>query len=717
MFVLPDDFANEDLIGHKDYCDGLVKVIQSVKSKGSFTIGVYGQWGLGKTSFLRQIKDSLDKEQDKEEQDKEEGIITIWFNPWQFVAEEHLIIPFFHTLISNLENIKKESKAEIIKGKLTDFLEKVAHIPISLFYGMEAKFKIPLLLDGKIVGSKVLDDQRKAEEIINDISSQKKVTEAEDAAKKYESTYYRLIQILQEAAVKLDLKIVVFIDDLDRCLPEKAVQLLEGLKVLLDLQNFVFVFGVAQEVIERGIRVRYRELYKIENSEDLPKVEEKYLDKIIQFSFSLPSPDPKELRDNLLIPHLKELNGAEQYVSLIHDVLGSNPRTLKRFLNSISFSSHIAEKKLKDDDDFQTELLIKICLISYLFPALYRELEKHPSLLVRLEGIVHKLDNKKTKQDTDSTEEVIDGVSLKAEKTGLAIDKWLEEESFIKLFQILKLWKITQDYNAPEGLSFKNKETVVKYIRLLAIPMQSEAVSKSNDILIETKHIIGGMKDRMVKIPIGKFPVGNKEIGYKDVVISEPFKIDKYPVTQALYYKVMDENPSFFKGEDLPVENISWFDAIEFCNKLSIRMGLERFYVINGENVDREYEKNGYRLPTEAQWEYVCRANQTDHDSSDLTEIAWYEKNSNHQTQEVGQKRANGFGLYDMLGNVWEWCDDWYGEEYIRGDISGPEIGDKRVIRGGSWTDFSTDIHPSRRLQESPSYHTGVLGMRLVVPE
>ena len=104
MLILSDDFAEKDLIGHQDYCDGLVEMIRDVESSGSFTIGIYGQWGSGKTSMLRQIKKSLDETSSE--------VVTVWFNPWQFVAEEHLIIPFFHNLIAALERSAKKSERD-----------------------------------------------------------------------------------------------------------------------------------------------------------------------------------------------------------------------------------------------------------------------------------------------------------------------------------------------------------------------------------------------------------------------------------------------------------------------------------------------------------------------------------------------------------------------------------------------------------------------------
>ncbi len=721
MLVLSDDYADTDSLGHSEYCDGLVEVIRSVDSEGSFTIGIYGQWGMGKTSILRQIQGALDGQEN--EDDKK--IFTVWFNPWQFVAEEHLIIPFFHTLISHLENVNRQSTLEKVKDKVGKFLSKIAHIPTALLYGMEGEFKIPLLLKAKFVASKTMDDQSKAEDEINKMSSQKMETEFQDAAKKYESTYYRLIQILREAALELDFKIVIFIDDLDRCLPEKAVQLLEGLKVLLDLPNFVFVIGVAQEVIERGIRVRYRELYKADEKGDIPNIEEQYLDKIIQFPISLPSAEPGKLKENLLEKYLNELGPLAQFADLIYDSLGSNPRTLKRFINAISFSLYLARQRLGDDSDFHPELLIKVCLIGYLFPALYRQLERFPVHLVRLESIIWELENERNKKKEENEKEPIDEQKTEMNRAGLRIiDQWLEDDKLAKLLPILKKRKyqkkeddsIEQNEKISEEneIGFNNEETVIKYIRLLAISLQSEVASKEKEHVATRERLTQEIKHRMVSIPEGDLKIEIQD-GDPMIIRVRSFMMDKYPVTQSLYQSVMDENPSHFKGGDRPVENVSWIDAVKFCNKLSKKMNLDEVYILGEDQIDIAIGKNGYRLPTEVEWEYACQNNAQKADNLRLDQIAWYFDNST-ETQEVGQKTPNDFGLYDMLGNVWEWCNDWYSKELIdlKDKPSGPETGTQRVIRGGSWLNSPKSTNSKVRRKHKPSFYDNNLGIRLV---
>jgi formylglycine-generating enzyme required for sulfatase activity len=179
-----------------------------------------------------------------------------------------------------------------------------------------------------------------------------------------------------------------------------------------------------------------------------------------------------------------------------------------------------------------------------------------------------------------------------------------------------------------------------------------------------------------VRIPAGEFQMGSEndsdEQPVHRVKISRDFEMGKCEVTQAQWQAVMGNNPSRFEGDNLPVENVSWSDVQEFIKRLN--------------QADSKYQ---YRLPTEAEWEYACRAGTTGDYAGDLDAMAWYEKNSGGKTHAVGQKQANAWGLYDMHGNVWEWCQDWYDSNYYRqspgADPTGPTAGSARVFRGGSW--------------------------------
>ena len=236
-----------------------------------------------------------------------------------------------------------------------------------------------------------------------------------------------------------------------------------------------------------------------------------------------------------------------------------------------------------------------------------------------------------------------------------------------------------------------------------------------------------------VLIPVCEFMMGalpddedghDREKPCHKVEITKDFYAGKYPVTQALWELVMGNNPSKFKGANRPVENVSWFDCVEFCNKLSKLEGKEPVYTINGENVTCNWKAKGYRLLTEAEWEYCARANQNTlySGSNNLDEVAWYSKNSGKETHLVGLKKANGFGLYDMSGNVWEWVWDWldkkgYQSRPVTGgkptsNPRGPTSGSRRVFRGGSWNDDAWLLPVSRRGWLEAA-HRDALGFRL----
>jgi formylglycine-generating enzyme required for sulfatase activity len=215
------------------------------------------------------------------------------------------------------------------------------------------------------------------------------------------------------------------------------------------------------------------------------------------------------------------------------------------------------------------------------------------------------------------------------------------------------------------------------------------------------------LKDDMnfVRIPAGEFQMGSGNSGDESPVhrvkISRDFEMGKCEVTQAQWQAVMGNNPSHFKGDNLPVEEVSWNDVQEFIKKLN--------------QADSKYQ---YRLPTEAEWEYACRAGTTGDYAGDIDAMAWYSSNSNNQTHPVGQKQANKWGLYDMHGNVWEWCQDWYDSNYYRqspgADPKGPTAGTYRVFRGGCWRNLAGDCRAAHRGNDSPGNRYGNLGFRLL---
>jgi formylglycine-generating enzyme required for sulfatase activity/tetratricopeptide (TPR) repeat protein len=229
---------------------------------------------------------------------------------------------------------------------------------------------------------------------------------------------------------------------------------------------------------------------------------------------------------------------------------------------------------------------------------------------------------------------------------------------------------------------------------------------------IDFLEIAEGLYMKMVWIDGGDFLMGSPEgetgryddEGPVHRVHLDGFWMASVPVTQRQYQSIIKDNPSNFKGEYNPVEEVSWNDAREFCAKLS------------------EKTRRNYSLPTEAQWEFACRAGSKGRfcfgDSDQLLEhYAWYDKNSENKTHPVGQKRPNQWGVFDMHGNVWEWCHDWYGE-YREGEFrnpEGPENGEYRLLRGGSWVSESRRCRSACRYYGEPDHRYRNIGFRVVL--
>ncbi|MDG2221171.1 MAG: formylglycine-generating enzyme family protein, partial [Rubripirellula sp.] len=220
-----------------------------------------------------------------------------------------------------------------------------------------------------------------------------------------------------------------------------------------------------------------------------------------------------------------------------------------------------------------------------------------------------------------------------------------------------------------------------------------------------------GMKLRV--IPPGDFMMGSGDrndaaYAVHQVTLTEPFMLGVHEVTQSEYEKVMDENPSNFEGLRNPADNVSWGDANEFCRRLSLLPS-------------EKLAGRAYRLPTEAEWEYACRAGTTTRYSCGDNEslffsYGWSKRNSGGKTHPVGSKLPNPFGLYDMQGNVWEWCQDWFGD-YPGVAVTNPtgaSSGLKRVFRGGSWFLDAKRCRSAYRAAHPPSHRDSDFGFRVV---
>ncbi|WP_440119760.1 formylglycine-generating enzyme family protein [Paenibacillus sp. QZ-Y1] len=210
----------------------------------------------------------------------------------------------------------------------------------------------------------------------------------------------------------------------------------------------------------------------------------------------------------------------------------------------------------------------------------------------------------------------------------------------------------------------------------------------------------------MLEIPAGRIELRDDRVKTTWTVEIDSLWLAPVPVTNELYFSILQKTPGPNDQLQTPVTNVSWHEAILFCNLLSRQSGLSEYYSISedSECIVINAGADGYRLPTEAEWQYACKAGTTGYRYGELDEIAWYEENSDGYVHEVDQKEPNAWGLYDMLGNVWEWCWDLYDEDVY---------GTYRVFRGGSWAEEARGCGATCRRRSHPTFGIDDLGFRL----
>ncbi|MCZ8242096.1 MAG: SUMF1/EgtB/PvdO family nonheme iron enzyme [Microcystis sp. LE19-131.1A] len=795
-----DQATNNDALGFEPYVIAIAEFLLHEQTQPPLTLSVEGEWGSGKSSFMKMLEEYLRKK----------GGQTVWFNAWRHDKAESVWAAFALSFIKQISTPKNwrdlpriilgHFKLQLLRFNLEKGLfELIKALPVIIFvicasiaipfiliiYGVEginelirattsqdvfwSKINsvvkllftaVGLTLSGAGIFAGIKSLLRNFQRLLqNPKNNLIKYIEAPDYKKQsaFVEEFHEDFAKIVDAYIGND-RVYVFIDDLDRCEHPKSADLMQAINLMIaDDPSVVFILGMDREKVAASLAVKYENILKYlpsETTEIDPDILARrsankglaygytFIEKFVQLPFLVPQPSQSDFERFLTQlatsnpsnlqpakPHftffqsfwgksalsprnnskkgsispIRESNPSSSHdttieseqtekqkaraavikrleaiqvnksdnrdsqtvrnvIMMVAPALDYNPRRIKHFINVFRLKVYIANEtglffEERDENDnllvpsLTFEQLGKFTAISLKWPLLLSDLENDQQILAKLEEFA--LDEEKTQEYEESIRYWGSHTKLKAlmayghEKSAANSKFSLAEVNVDKLLQV-----------SP------------KIIR------QTETV------------ILPNFNPEMVDIPAGKFNMGSNE--YEDEkpihqVIVPAFQIGKYPITQAQYQAVMGTNPSRFSGNPQnPVESVTWFNAQAFCEKLS---------QLTGKN---------YRLPTEAEWEYACRAGTKTRfsfgdDKEQLGDYAWVDGNSNNTTHPVGEKRPNSWGIYDMNGNVWEWCADSYHESYADKPDNIRENGslawrDNNITnassiirRGGSW--------------------------------
>lgn len=574
-----------------------------------------------------------------------------------------------------------------------------------------------------------------------------------------------------------DARVYVFVDDLDRCETPKAAELMQALNLMIsDKSKVYYCIGMDRKTVSAGIAAKNGTILKYLADDGLEHGLEygnNFIEKFIQLPFKVPIPKKEDLKGLLNLQKEQEITDKSKgerkdkeeidceersennelsedfkgILEMVAPALDRNPRRMKQFFNlfrfqrTFGFKTGLFSDRMGPSSEYwwNCKKLAKFVAISIKWPSLIAALDSDMTLLGQLQDYAigpekeeakkkrleeeMKLKEKQEREGKLEAEEKkepeeemrLEGGEKKKSEDEMKLEekektkkeeikileKWTREKKLIELLRegCVEGGKLSEDYEKYilSGLDFS---------KLLDISPEFT----SSDSLPE---IIKSIE--FVRIPAGEFMMGsppNEQDRYDNegsvhkVTIKNSFSMSKYPVTQKQWIAVMEFNPSQFKGEERPVENVSWNDVQEFIKRLN-----------------EIEDTDSYRLPSEAEWEYACRAGTTTRfcfgdDESKLGDYAWYAGNSDYETHPVGQRNPNPWGLYDMHGNVWEWCQDSYHSNYngAPSDGSAWEDGDSsnRVLRGGSWNLDAGDCRSASHAGSHPGNRDSFVGFRLL---
>ena len=793
-------------------------------------VGLFGEWGSGKTHQLKLIqqkitqRSTLTKEQQDtfplDSKDKEDTFpqitIPIFFNAWRFEKEEHIIIPLFQTLLHAVENYERSFKNKIGRS-LKSTLFHLKNVLFSLHKGMSVS-SVYSTIQGVLTNdpekmaeiSKILNLEP-VKENAQSITNREQVGEQTltELLKpdQLESIYLNIPQWIEKITLFEKVNFVFLIDDLDRCLPENTLKMLESIKLFLDVPSCAFVLAVDDDVVERGVVHHYRDYLQQNNNtivymdkkevsddnsqrQELPITGHEYLEKMIQLPMRLPVIDTDNVRKFLEehsgnwieevdreykgeLEEWEKFNKALQItdnirtesahskdkpkkasmgiLDFLSDAIPPKPRKIKRTAKLFESKIQLLHvMKLKGKCSY--ELLAKMTLLELFAPKILRFIQNndYAETYKALYDFhyVNDMDERKKKNTLHDTVEIKKFIDKNTDYTQEHKDRYIkliemiaEHHSSRMVFDLSTVFSKSEEYEPLKvAIEYRESSTLDTSLKdtqdstMLDEVMVSQLFLEDNPATwgatlrthkkILTNSQIGSLIEIAKEKEDSKFNslsfIANPEwVGqlskyvdndtYKILLKAshearfksigeEKIQIDSFQVTFAEYDKYCEVVDGVEKPKDndwgrgrRPVINVSWKDANRYIDWLNT-------------------EKLGamYALPSKEQWEIACSKDSGKkwhfgNKEEELINYAWYSVNSEGKTHRVGELKFNDWKLYDMHGNVWEWCEDLYDEDK-----------DTKVLKGGSWDNYAFITQTSNSIGFNPRISSINAGFRLL---
>lgn len=626
--------------GFSVYAETFAKLIADRANKTPLTVAINGEWGSGKTSLMCAIRDMLQTISHDVDRAGGDNVFrrcrTVWFNAWKYSTKDAILVALVEEIIAQLmaEGFPRQRLAQVqhesgkldwsrISNAMDELVRSSGTTDISSILKSDSGLlrNLPLLREferflDRLIGWSITGHSRPQSEHLFD-----------DA----------------------DGVLVFFIDDLDRCQPNRVAQVLETIKLFMDRPGCVFVIGMDIDIVEKAVKAQYQ---RIEGFD-----EHAYMDKLIQLQFNLPPLRPEHIQGFIK----EELIGAPaenpilRYLEDVSETVEANPRTVKRFINAFSIQRSLAETQgFLHDGGMDEDLLAKWIIISFAFERFADRAIQRPLLISEMQEAIRAMKSDET-----------------AQLSPPYLREFLEDQRLVKLLQ--------------RGKAFPNDEEGISVYTHLSASTQSRRT------VVEDEEQATEATEGMVLVENGPFLLGDANRSTQ----LNAFEIDIYPVTNRQYKLFLESTgyghvPEHWRDNtyapDLgnhPVVNVSWQDAHAYARWV------------------------GKRLPTEHEWEKAARGprgrvypwgNAFNHFNCNCRELGL------RSTTDVTQFHSgvSQYGCYDMSGNVWEWTSS---------NVF-PENDEAKVIRGGSWANTREEVKATTRAYERTERRRRDVGFR-----